>query len=195
MPVFGDAGNPDAYYGFTVQTFTNTGNAVVVDIEEEATTTDVDDFSSYACIWDVTISMGEIRPSVVKFWQGDLQRANFGAYVVTSRGVSEPITYIERSSTKVPLHKFWWYNPAFYAGNRYTPSEATYGALLSGDFPLDLGVSTKPAAAFSSVASPGDALRISVNPGVLSFDVQVNYRIWGTTLFPGATAPVTFIEI
>lgn len=195
MPVFGDAGNPDAYYGFTNQTFTNTGDPVVIDIESESFTTDVANFSSYACLWDAVISIDDFDASVIKFYGGGVGRANWGFYTVASRAVRFPLQYIEFTSQRVPLHKFWSYNPLFYSGNRYVPSEATYGALLSGDFPLDLGVNTKPVAAFSSVASPGDSLRVSLQAGVLSFSVQVNYRIWGTTLFPGATAPVTFIEI
>lgn len=195
MPVFGDAGNPDAYYGFTSQDFENTGDPVVVDVESESFSDDVANFSSYACLWTATIAIGEIDPGVLKFWAGAAGRANYGFYTVSSRAIRYPLQYIEFGNIRVPPHKFWSYNPLFYEGNRYVPSEATYGALLSGDFPLDLGVNTKPVAAFSSVGRPGNSLRITVNAGVLSFGVQINYYIWGTTLFPGATAPVTFIEI
>jgi hypothetical protein len=195
MPVFGDAGNPDAYYGFTTQTFENTGDPIVVDVESETFSSSVGDFSSYAALWTASISIEEIDPAVLKFYGGGVGRANYGFVIVSNRAVRYPLTYIEVTNLRVPPHKLWWYNPAFYSGNRYVPSEATYGALLSGDFPLDLGINTKPNAAFSSAERPGDALRISLNAGVLSIGVQVNYYIWGTTLFPGATSPVTFIEI
>jgi len=195
MPVFGDAGNPDAYYGFVVQEYENTGDEITISIEDSIITSDVDDFSSIACLWTATISIDEIDTNVLKFYRGQFDRANYGYYVVRSRAISYPLQFLELSASAVPPHKLWWYNPAFYSGNRYVPSEATYGALLSGEFPLDLGINTKPVAAFSSLSRPGDSLRIYLNAGVLAIGVQINYYLWGTTLFPGAVSPVTFIEI
>lgn len=195
MPVFGDAGNPDAYYGFVDLEYENQNDEIVVDVIEETITDDVSDFSSYAMIWSAVIRMEDFDLQRIKFYGLGNSRANWGLYCVQSQSVRQPFQYQEFRVQDTGYRKCWNWNPSFYSGNRNFPSEGAYGALLSGDFPLDLGVNTKPAAAFSSIASPGDKLLISAANGVFTLQVLIRYYIWGTTLFPGATAPVTFIDI
>lgn len=196
MPVFNDLNNPDSYIGFDTSTFTGIKDAVVsVEDAIDFSSLGIGNYSSIAMLWWANIRIESFNPSVVKFWDNTTSRANFGSYVIQHRGASYTYVYLNRTGNRVPPHKLWWYNPVFYAGNRYIPSEATYAAQLSGEFPLDVGFSPKPVAVFSAVDSPGDAVRVSVANGVDSFSVTITYQIWGTTLFPGATAPVTFIEV
>lgn len=194
MPIFNDAGQPDTFSGFVNLSFADL-TEIVIDVQEELSFPDLASYSSYAVLWWATLRVGQLDPTVIKFWKGVTNRANYGSYLVTTRSTSTPFEYLSQSNTNTGNYKYWSYNPSFYAGNRYIPAQGAFAALLSGEFPFDLGVNPKPIAAFSSVSSSGDALRVFLSPGVLTFDVTITFLAFGTSLFPGPSAPVTFIEI
>lgn len=196
MPYFDDFSNSDSFIGFQNYVYTDIRDAVIsIDDALPLQDAQIIQYSSIAVLWWASIGINDFNPNVVKAWRDTIGRRNFGSYIVISRGRAYDYVYMSRTGTFVPPHKMWYYNPAFYAGNRYVPSEATYAVQLSGEFPLVVGVSTKPAAVFQAVSSPGDTLRVTVPVGVFGFTVTVTYQIWGTFLLPGPTQPLTFVEI